>query len=285
MTRLQQGLHYGIPFRDYLADPCEEPAMSASLAKIVVNQSLAHAHAAHPRLTPQGARDVSYYRDMGSLVHQLMLGGTDCVRIDVDSWRTNAAKEQRDEALESGLIPIKAADWDAAEVAATTITDRLAARLSTALDGFDFFELDGYEVTGIYRSAAGCMCKVRYDVLDGDVIVDIKTASDASYDQVARTMVHLGYDVQHAAYTEALQAIDPSTLGRVRMVFAFCEIKPPYAISLVEPDGSMAELGMRKWRRACELWTRSLSEQRWDDYRSEIVPVTPPVWALQQEGM
>jgi hypothetical protein len=59
---------------DYLADPCPEPSLNASIAEILLRQSPLHARDAHPRFT-HVRREHSDAFDLGMAVHALVLEG------------------------------------------------------------------------------------------------------------------------------------------------------------------------------------------------------------------
>ena len=64
-----------MPADAYHADPCEQPSLSASMAKVIWNQSMAHAHAYHPRLGNAGpAKESTKAMRSGSILHWLATG-------------------------------------------------------------------------------------------------------------------------------------------------------------------------------------------------------------------
>src|SRR5690348_15257594 len=83
---LTTGLHYNISANDYHADPCPEPSLTQSIAKLIL-RSPAHARVAHPRLNPdQPERDGRRY-DVGNIAHRLLLGrGRELEIIPGDDW-------------------------------------------------------------------------------------------------------------------------------------------------------------------------------------------------------
>src|ERR1019366_772229 len=102
---------FDIPSDVYHADPCIFPSLSSGIAKNILRSPL-HAQAKHPRLrlTHDPLEDESSSAmKLGSLIHALVLGnGPDFAVIDADDYRTKAARELRDTALEDGFIPILA---------------------------------------------------------------------------------------------------------------------------------------------------------------------------------
>jgi len=71
----------------YHADPCEAPSFSASLGKVILDQSPLHAYLAHPRLGG-AVREPSSAMEFGTLVHKLILGeGASVVSVNADNWK------------------------------------------------------------------------------------------------------------------------------------------------------------------------------------------------------
>src|SRR5579885_3028935 len=113
MVTLKPGIRPDVPAEDYHADPAPEPSLSAGIARRLISQSPLHAWTAHPRLNPDHRDEHGDRLDFGSAAHSLLLEGLDvCEVIEADSWRTNAAKDARDGARASGLIPLLRKDYE-----------------------------------------------------------------------------------------------------------------------------------------------------------------------------
>ena len=83
----------------------------------------------------------------------------------------------------------------------------------------------------------GETCKIRLDVLseiDGrPLIVDYKTAEDASTDAFMRAAIKHGYDFQAAMYSEGVEKV---TGQKPIFVFIAQEKKPPYSVNILQAD-------------------------------------------------
>lgn len=259
------------------ADPCETPSLSPSIAKVLLDASPLHAWQRHPRLggTP---REATATFDHGHLVHALVLGrGAEIVTVDAEDWRTKAAREARDAARDAGKIPVLAGDLDAAQEGATKIRERLADR------GLPL--LGRSEVTAVWQEpvlGGSIWCRGRMDHVDSPQIVDLKTARSAHPRACVRHVIEYGYDVQAAAYSRALVAVNPELEGRVDFVFAFVETDPPYAVHCCRLDAMMREHGERRWVRACESWGWCLSRDEWPGYSTGIEYLEAPPWLLSR---
>ena len=129
-------------------------------------------------------------------------------------------------------------------------------------------------------------CRSRLDHLIVDesrhrvVIYDLKTTGCAAMQQVERSCVTWGYDLQHAAYTRAVEASLPHLVGRVEMLFLFAELAPPYQVRLAPLAASMQTLGRHRWERALRIWRECLISNKWPGYDAR--PVEAPQYALAE---
>lgn len=269
-----------LPAEDYHADPCPvAPSLSQTIATEIEQRSALHGWALHPRLGG-GAKPATQAKDDGNLVHRLLLGkGADLCAIDANDFRGLKARAQRDAAREAGQIPILQKKLDEASGAVEHIRERLAN------EGVSF-DAGDTELSILWRSdtAEGPVwCRARLDAVQGRVIYDLKKSRDAHPDQAAKAVVTYGYDIQHAAYTEALERGRPELAGAVDFVFVFVELEPPYAVQVARLDGVFEQVGRARWGRAKEKWARCLREKQWPGYRSSLLEA--PLWFLRKEGV
>ena len=264
---------------EYHADPCDTPSLSASIAKAIVTRSPYHAWREHPKLG-NAARDSSKAMDAGSLIHSLVLdGGVGLKVIDANDYRTKAAQEARTLAHEIGLTPVLRGALEAAEEAAKRITERLADR-GINLDG-----KSGAVIVWEERSSRGpVQCRAMLDHLWPATFLELKTISTADIETCQRQAYTLGYDIQMAAYTSAVESLG-APAGRVDPLIAFAETDEPNCVSVFRLNESLAELGRRRWRRAVEIWAECLHTGVWPEYqtRRQIGYLNAPAWALHRE--
>lgn len=283
---LLPGFHRGISKAHYLADPTATPSLSASIAKLIVNRSPSHAWSAHPKGGRYGQKQSEAMRT-GTLMDSLLLG-SDTELVTLPATMSNAKGEQvptngkfllesaktwRDQHLAAGRLPVDAKELEHAKSAAETIRERWA-RDGAVLDGEN-------QLTLIWREG-DVECKARLDHWrEPELLIhDVKIVECAHPDAVARKMIDLGWDIQAAAYTSAVETLRPEWAGRVRMVLLFAEPEPPYE-TLVRPlAGTMRELGRWKWERAVRLWAECLRSRRWPGYSGMEAGLEAPPWAL-----
>lgn len=267
---------------DYYADNLGTvPRLSQSVANKLLNESPYHAWASHPRLGGEQKRP-SQAMLTGSLIHSLVEGVDHGIRvIEADSYRTKAAQEERDYAIDCGELPVLREKYDELVEAAKKIHERAKGF------GFDLSAMspevsilwDETTLTG-HRVA----CKGRLDCWDGAaIVVDLKTTSDASVAACVKSIAERDYDLQAAAYIAAVESERPSMMGRVWFINLFVETTWPHLMTPVEMDESFLTIGRAKWQRAVELWHRCLTTDHWPGYVEQVVKVAAPSWVVSRE--
>jgi hypothetical protein len=275
------GIHLGIPPARYHADPCERPALSSSVASLIVARSPAHARLAHPRLGGGVKRDdPTADMDRGTLLHRLILGrGSEVEAVDAKDWRTNAAKDAREAARGAGRIPVL--QWKLREA-------ELAAEVLRANMGDAGVELDGEsEVVIVWEEKSDrgvpVLCRAMIDHWAAPVEIDLKTTDDASPDACIKKIGPMGYAIQRAAYLSGLEHVFPDLAGRIVQRIVWCEAEAPFCVTPVELSGEFLEYGRRRWRRAVNRWAECLESGEWPGYTRGVIRAEPPPWLLSQD--
>lgn len=272
------GFYDGIPHADYLAD-AQGPRLSASLAHLMLSKSPRHAWAAHPLLGGTLVEEPSEEQRRGTLLHKLLLGEGQNLRVvDAADWRTKAAREEREAAGEAGEQAVLLPAWERANETAAELRGAI-------LDlGFALGEEGHFTEQVAYWQESEVKCRARIDLrskLHPGMIADLKIVRSANPATFGRAMLAFGLDVQHATYTSAVEHLIPELAGRVRMEFLLCEPFPPYAVCRVRPAGSMRSLGASKWARAVKLWGECMASGKWPGYA--VAEVEAPTWALTED--
>lgn len=257
--------------RDEVAD---QPSLSASIASVLCAQSPAHARAAHPRLNPDYQRTEEAKYSVGNAAHAIILEGRDAVEvIHHGDFRTNAAKEDRDNALAAGKIPLL--------VHVKAEVDQMVAAVAVQLEQH---EADPVPFTGglpeqtLLWSEDGVLCRARLDWLhDGNACVsDLKTtARSASPKQYERNLFSVGGDVQCAFYLRGLKAV---TGVDAEWRWVVVETAPPYLLSIISPRDEVLAIGAAKVEHAIRTWRECLTTGEWPGYGTSIHYADAPPW-------
>ena len=273
---MNQGIHT-ISEEAYHADPCAEPSLSSSIAKVLLNQSPRHAWMQHPQLNPDYRPEENSRFDLGSAAHALLLEGNQAkiAIIEAEDWRTKKAKEERDEARANGLLPVLI-KYDFA----------LKQMVKVAKEFIETTELKGIFADGqpeqtVIWQEQNIWCRARPDWLTNDnkIILDYKTTDSAAPEVFIRQIPRMGYDLQSEFYTRGIYR-----LFNLMPVFIFLaqEIDPPYACSLVSLSNAYRDIADAKVERAMELWGQCLSTGNWPSYNPAIHYAEPNSWQLAE---
>lgn len=250
------------------------PMLSASIAKILLSESPAHAYAAHPKLNSAWAPVEEAKFDLGTVVHQLLL--EEHARVEVihfDSWRTKESQQCAEVARAQGRTPLLAKDW----ARATEIADAIRQQVA-GLDVEPPILTDGKPEQTLVWEENGVACKARLDWLRDDrtAIDDIKTTSrSANPDTWSRTVFSMGYDVQAAFYLRGVKAV---TGAEPEFRLVVCETDPPYALSVIGMTPGALELANAKVDWALASWKRCLEADSWPGYPKQVAYAVVPSW-------
>lgn len=278
ITQLGVGLHHDIPASIYHADPCVEPSLSSGVARVLVEQSPAHAYLQHIRL---GGRKSAPTPEMvlGGYVHGLLADDvTDFSVGEFDNYQTKAAREWRDTTEATGKTPILERSADRAGLIATALREKVANGITN-----DPFAKHGRsEVTAIWQEDRFWF-RARFDrlVLDPSGYADIwdwKTTGSVAVEAIRRTIIDHGYHIQAAHYIRGLRAIAPQYAGRISFNLAFVETEAPYAVRRVVMSEGFLGLGDMQLGRAIQAWRNCRSANEWPEGTGETLTLTPPAW-------
>lgn len=271
---LDAGLHVGVPAAVYHTDPCGQPSLSSSIARLLCTASPAHAAAAHPRLNPELVRATSSEFDLGQTVHAVFLEGEAAVDVvQADAWRTKDAKEQRAASYEAGRIPLLEKQWQRTGAAVESIR-----RVTAAFQASPPLFRDGDPEVCAVWDEDGVTCRALLDWLRDDfaAIDDLKsTALSANPRTWHRRVFEGGYDVQAEFYSRGVERIT-GTRPIFRLVVV--ELDAPHAVSVIRLAPDAEALAARKVDYAVELWRRCMASGSWPAYEQRVAFASVPVY-------
>lgn len=271
-------LIFDMPAHVYHADPCPEPSLSNSVLRTLLDESPFHAWSKHPRLGGQVSdMDTKRNLELGSAIHKLVLGrGKEVHVVDADSWRTNAAKEERDVYLAGGCIVLLGKDYEIAKAIADNFRPRVEEVMEARVEDCHTEVVLVWEENSFWRRA-------MIDIVSKDLrrVLDIKTtAMSVAPAEISRRLYNSGWHRQAAFYTRGLDALDPQGFGKRSFGFMSAETEAPFAISPpVTIDEFGYEIAHSDVQRGCELWDDCMVAGEWPGYFSKTPHVaSPPGW-------
>lgn len=265
---------YDLAAAAYHADPAEQPSLSSSIAKLLVNASPRHAFTAHPRLNPDFEQGGDAKFDLGTVFHAVFLEGRDVVEpLAFPDWRTNDAKALRAEARAAGKIPLLVEQWQEVQEMVAAVREQVPH-----LDVDPPMFTDGKPEQTVVWDEDGVTCRALVDWLRDDysAVHDVKTTGvSANPESWKRTLYSIGADIQVAMNKRGVKAvtgIDPD------FVFLVCETEPPYLVKPVRLAASALAVAEDKVGWALRMWKTCLASGEWPGYGPEVFEVEVPAW-------
>lgn len=273
---LTAGVHQ-IDAETYHRDPCPEPALSSSLAKILLAQSPLHAWTASARLNPNFQPVEKKTFDIGRAAHRSILGrGADYVVIPNDILASNGAASTKEakafmeDARAAGLTPLKSGEVAGIDEMSAVAAEKLAAMGIT-------FDPARSEQVAIAR-IDGIWCRAMFDNVPLDArlpIYDFKTCENAAPEACERAILNYGYDIQAEHYRQVWK----EATGEDRAFrFVFQEKTAPFEICVVELGADTLLMARKKIGRAREIWGLCVRENCWPGYPPGICRIDLPEW-------
>jgi hypothetical protein len=275
-----------MPMEDYVGDPAfayfaVRASINSSIAKTLLAESPLHAWAAHPVLNPQHQRDDPTRFDIGRIAHRMVIEGSEdgIAVVEAYDWRTKAAKEAREQAIDEGKMPVLEDQFLEVRRMVGVAREYIAGS-----EELSAIMADGVaEEVWMWEELPGVVCRCRPDwrTADRRTILDYKTTAASAHPAVwsRSTMLSIGADIQGAMYQRAMRAAGVQ-LGT--QVFLVQEVTPPYACSAVALTNTAQALGDDKLSTALDLWERCLTTDEWPGYPQRIAWADPPAWAAAQ---
>lgn len=257
------------------------PRLSKTIAKALLDQSPAHAYMIHPLLGGEQTEPTPAMLE-GSIFEALLTGYDEdrIVVVDAANFQTKAAREAKAEAIANRCWPITAPKFDDFVEAATILRKKMKYIIP------DFFDAEygvraEWEASGV--ACSGVLDGINFFSSGGWRIYDIKKCASAHPEAVAKAVTRDAWDIQRAAYTEAVETRNPAYAGRGDFVFIAYEIDPPYMVQCYHLEATFQELGERRWDHAKSVWKKCLASDTWPGYSPKpIVTVEATPWQTAQ---
>ncbi len=277
---------YKISSEEYHTDPCSTPSLSRSTIIDLLDRSPAHAWFNHSRLNPDFKKNEDEKKfDLGQACHSLLLEGIDNAEvIEVEDWRTKAAKEARDQAREKGKIPLLLHQYDQVKEMVGLAMGQI--RICEELGIIDLQGDGTSEMSYVWqeedKNATGISpwLRVRPDWVSNDhkIILDYKTTGQSGNpSEIARYIINMRLDIQNALYVRGVKAIQGE---EPKFIFLFQETDAPYLCSIVGLPPDFLEIAKQKVEYGIFLWQTCLAQNEWPGYPNRVAWIELPQWAF-----
>lgn len=224
--------------------------------------------------------------DLGHAAHKLVLGeGEEIVVTEYDDWRTKAAREERDEIRAAGAVPLLFHEGEQVMAMAEAIRQHPHA-------GPLFAAGNGVAERSIYwtHPETGVRVRVRPDWLmvrpDVTLVVDLKTAADASPDGFSKAIESYSYHQQGALYLDGVEAAGLAPEG-ARFLFVAQSKKAPYLVTVRELKDQDQDIGRGRNEVALRIFAECERTNEWPDWTGpvdQIPQIGMPSWATLRQA-
>jgi len=269
------GVVPGESFEAYLASswrpegaPAEaplQPRVSKSALWTAHNRSPAHARV---------EKEESNAMKLGTAIHCAILEPDELVKRFArgpEDRRGNKWKDFVENCEAKGVLPLTESDYEAALI----IRDRLRNEpLIKRIAGVGTQR----EISCYYTDPeTGLKCRTRPDayVPDMNLIVDVKSTTDARPDPFGRVFGSLGYHVQAAKYPRGWQLANGG--DEPAFLFVALERAEPFEFIVYEPDADTIAEGRVILRKALDQWARCVETGVWPGYDR-----TPQIFSMRK---
>jgi hypothetical protein len=221
--------------------------------------------------------------DFGNALHALILGaGSEVKVLKFDSWRTNAAKEAKQDAYDDGKIPILEKHHAHVKAMAWQIQNHpVAKHLFT----------DGKPEQSLFWKdrRTGINLRARVDWLRDPyqgrrlVIPDLKSTTAVDTASLEKAIYDWRYHSQGAMYRDAAIALGLG--GEDTVVDLVFQMKtPPYLVHVVQLTPGDLQLGAARNRAAIDIYRECVESGYWPGY-DEVSHIEIPAWAQTRDTL
>lgn len=227
--------------------------------------------------------------DYGSAAHKYVLGtGPEIVELvatyadgrkkTATDRRSPSVAEHEKEIRAAGKLPMMAKDHERVKVQAEALKSHdLAMQLLAKGDP----EVSAFRVD----DETGVMRRGRFDLLRKRVLIDFKTAVNASDRALRKVALENGWYQQAAYYLDLARDLDYDI---DRMYFVCQEKTPPFLPNVIVLDHRAVELGRRHNREALQMYRDCVEAGIWPGYptydpNGEVKVISLPGYAFIEE--
>lgn len=183
--------------------------------------------------------------------------------------------------VEAGKIPVKLADFDAAQAMAAAARNN--SFMGHLLDCATHTEISVYwddEIGGVVFP-----CKARLDIISdvpgfGIVVCDLKSAASASPEDMPKAIYNFGYHRQAAWYLHACRRIGID--ARAFVLLAVEKESPHLTLAGTISDAAQCQ-GMAEIRDILPVYVDCLQTGIWPGYPAEVQELDLPIYAYGRD--
>lgn len=263
----------------YHSNCCAGPSISSSGLRKIISKSPAHFWDESPYNPQRPVQEQKAHFALGSAVHTLLLGEHGfrdkyVVRPEQWSdWRTNAAKEWRDQMVAMGKTVLTGEDIEKIRGIAQSVQREpvIQQGLFSGYAEASFFWID---------AETGLWLKARPDSWnDGlNYVADLKTIASADRESCERSLADYGYNQQLGLISDGVKALTGVDVPNDGHILVFVETARPYAMNCKPVDADAIYKGRALNRKAIRIAADCFAKGEWPGYPDNGDPMFLPPW-------
>jgi len=226
-----------------------------------------------------GKRTTSAAFDLGSAAHCAIL---EPEQFEARYWRGpddrrgNKWKEAQDYAEFQQMDCLTSGDYDMALIIRDTAMTCEA--LQIMLEGDRVVEQSAYHTD----EETGVTVRCRPDLYNrsNNIILDLKTAADASLGGFSASVGKFGYHMQDALYTDVWSKAGGGAVEG--FFFVVIEKSEPPMVSVMELDAEAVAEGHAIYRKALATYAQCLAADQWPGYPADVQTVSLRRWDYRE---
>ena len=123
-------------------------------------------------------------------------------------------------------------------------------------------------------------CRPDWISDDGEIVVDVKTTTDASPKGFQKSIANWGYHLQLGWYLRGLKKLG---LPAKQFIFIAIEKTPPFCVGVYRADKDMINFAMKELDRLMPEIQTAIVSNEFPDYTPEIMPLSLPPWMTEKK--
>jgi hypothetical protein len=195
------------------------------------------------------------------------------------SGTTKGGKAEKEEAERAGLVQVKIDMYhSASEMAGAVRNHKLIGALFRQPDAMR--EVSIYWLETVSGIIVPCKARIDWRGMFGKsrVAIDLKSTTDASPEELKRSIYNYGYHRQGAWYQRALQA---AGIDVDAFVLVAVEKEEPYIVTPTTIAEPAIQKGTDECNEALEIYAKCETENDWPCYTEEIITLDLPPYAYR----
>lgn len=284
----EPGIYANLAPEVYHGNCCPGPSLSSSGARLILNECPAYFWH-HSSLNPHRERTDSKAFDIGTACHLITLephlfdAQTAVISVPgskggmTTDYKSGDAQAARDLARSEGKVPLLPKERD--------MLVQMRDALSQNRIASQAFRNGHVELSLFWRDRpTGVWLKARPDFLDAKLRhwVDFKTTTTANPEDFGRKAYQLGYHLQDAWLTDAIEIC--TGVSPRNGWFVAQDKEPPHLATVARFPVEAVEMARADNRRAIDLFARCVKTNTWPGYRSPDTPDKDSAFVMSLPG-